>query len=172
MAENLSLAEIFAWLRKRDTSALPETTRTMILEAWHTGRLPLVADKVREFRCACPVPPHTWVPEPAPDDEKAKRYVEELRKTQIVGYLPATAAQTTVTLEKVLFNQMVPAEIIPYRDIKFYWTPALPFGGILRPASSRNFPVLERCGKPVIEYGRRPLCKLRNSGPSLKSIIS
>jgi hypothetical protein len=113
MAENLSLAEIFAWLRKRDTSALPETTRTMILEAWHTGRLPLVADKVREFRCACPVPPHTWVPEPAPDDEKAKRYVEELRKTQIVGYLPATAAQTTVTLEKVLFNQMVPGRNNP-----------------------------------------------------------
>ena len=121
MAEDLSLAEIFAWLRKRDTSALPETTLAMILEAWHARRLPLAADRVREFRPACPTRPHIWVPEPAPDDEKAKRYIEELRQTQIVGYLPATAAQTTVVLEEVLLDQEVRADIIPYRDIKFHW---------------------------------------------------
>ena len=125
MAEDLSLAEIFAWLRKRDTSALPETTQVMILEAWHAGRLRLVADKVREFRPAYSVRPQVYVSEPHPGDLQAKQYVEELRKTKIVGYLPvrylpASAQPTTDVTKELLSDQRIPMGI-PCTDIKFHW---------------------------------------------------
>jgi hypothetical protein len=179
--KRLSLADIFARLHKRDTSTLPETTKEAVLKVWHTGRLPLVASKVREFRPACPVRPHVWIiPGPTPDDEKAKQYVEELRKTRIVGHLPATNPTTTVSKtvlltttvsETVLLDQPIPAEI-PNKDIRFHWPTSSAIWHIEPGIIFAQFAIFGRWRKRSNENGRRFRYKLRSNGPLTKSIAS
>ena len=124
--QQMSLADIYAHVHKRNSLVPPQTTTTAILTEWREGRLPLIASEVVEKRPVCPVKPGVWVGRPAPGDKKAEAYIAELSKTRIVGHLPATAPAPLPPVEERSFNRPLPRDI-PRTDIKFDWTN----GGVL-----------------------------------------